>query len=60
MCVLLTHIFKYIDIPDVTISYGIFLDFTAFLGIFIHNWRAFVFEVLYHHQTFTDYEPDST
>ena len=26
----------------------------AFLGIFIHYWRAFVSEVLYHHQTFTD------
>ena len=29
-----------------------------FLGILIHNWREFMSEVLYLHQTFTDYVSD--
>ena len=40
---------------DVTASYGRSFDFIAFLlGIFIHNWRAFMSEVFYLQQTFTD------
>ena len=48
------HIFKYIDMPDVAASYGTPLDSIAFLGIFILNWRPYIFELLYLHQTFTD------
>ena len=40
---------------DVTASYGRSFDFIAFLYIFIHNWRAFMSQVLNLHQTFTDY-----
>ena len=41
--------------PDVTASYEKPFDFIAFfLGIFIHNFRAFVSGVLYLQQTFTD------
>ena len=58
MYVLSIHTLWYTDIPDVTVNYGTQLDFIAFLGIFVHKWRAFMFEVLYLHQTFTDYRSD--
>ena len=40
--------------PDVTASYGMPCDFVAFLGIFIHYYLAFVSELLWFSQTFTD------
>ena len=42
--------YKYFDILGVT---------TSLLKKFIHNWRAFMSEMLYLHQTFTDYVSDS-
>ena len=44
--------------PDVTVNYATQLDFIAFLAIFVHKLRAFMFKVLYLHQTFTDYRSD--
>ena len=41
--------------PDVTASYGTPFDFISFFSVFIHYWRAFMIEVSYLHQTFTDY-----
>ena len=42
--------------PDVTACYGRTFDFMSFsLGIFIHNCNLFMSEILYLHQTFTDY-----
>ena len=40
------------DMPDVTSSYGTLFDFIAFLGIFIHNWYAFMSKLLSIHPTF--------
>ena len=54
ICVLLILTFWYIYMLDVTASYGTSLEFIAFfLGIFIHNWRSFMSDLLYLHQTFT-------
>ena len=50
--------YTYFDMSDMTKSNGTLFDIIAFLDIFIHNWRAFMFEVLYIHQTFTDYVSD--
>ena len=48
-------IFWCIVVSDVAASFGRLLDFVVFfLWIFIHNWRTFIFEVLYLHQTSTD------
>ena len=50
--------FWYINISDVTASYGTPFDFIAFLSIFIHyNW-PFMSELLYLYQTFTNYVPN--
>ena len=43
-----------IDMPDVTESYGMSLDFVAFYKNFIHNCRGFMSKVLHLLQTFTD------
>ena len=40
--------------PDVTASYGKFINFIAFLGILIHYQQPFMSEKLYFHQIFTD------
>ena len=37
MCVQSIYTFLYIDMPDVTASYGTPFDFIAFLGIFIQK-----------------------
>ena len=37
---------------------GVFLDYVAFLGIFIHNRLAIMSEIMYRHQTLTDYVSD--
>ena len=39
---------------DISVSYGIPIDFIAFLGIFIYNLRPFVSELLYLNQNFTN------
>ena len=45
--------------PDVTASYETPPDFIIyFLKIFIHKWRPFMFELLYHHKTFKNYVSD--
>ena len=38
--------------PDVNASYGMSLDLIVFFKNFVHNWRIFMSEVLYFHQTF--------
>ena len=48
-------IFCYNKMSGVTEIYGTLLDFITFLDIFIHYWRPFLSEVLYIHQTFTDF-----
>ena len=40
--------------PDVTASYGMYLDFNPFFTNFAHNCRPFMSKVLYLHQTFMD------
>ena len=55
------HTFCYIDMPGVTVSYGMPFDFIAlFLGIFIHFVLLTIYmsELLYLHQTFTDCVPN--
>ena len=44
--------------PDVAARYRNFFDFIAFLGSFINDEHTFMSEVLYLHQTFTDFVSD--
>ena len=45
----------YVKIPDMTASLVTPFDFIAFLGLLIHYLGPFMSELLYLHQTFTDY-----
>ena len=44
-----------VKMSDVTVSYGMFLNFITFFCIFLHNWRIFMSEVLYLYQIFMRY-----
>ena len=49
------YIYWYINMPNVTASYGIpFYFILSSFWIFIHNLRAFMEELLFSHQIFTD------
>ena len=45
--------------PDVTVNYDTFPNFTGFLGTFLYNCRPCISpKVFYIHQTFTNYVYD--
>ena len=52
------HSFWCMDMPDVTVCYGTTLDLVVFERFYIYNLRWFMSDVLYLHQTFTDYVYD--
>ena len=42
--------YKHFDMPDATANYGLPFDIITFFGLFMYT-----YELLYLHQTFTDY-----
>ena len=54
ICLINTHIYMYVNILDVTASYGMHIDLIEFFRNFAHNWRIFMPVGLYLHQTFSN------